>query len=49
MLSPNPAETGADDDHTRVDTVPLRAQRTETVNENGSSLMERMSWPTSIR
>ena len=44
-----PAETVADDDHTRIDTVPLSAQRTVTVNENGSSLMERMSWPTSIR
>jgi hypothetical protein len=49
MLSRNPAETGADDDHTRVDPMPFRAQRTETVNTNGSSMMERMSWPTSIR
>ncbi|CRI66838.1 hypothetical protein THIOKS13190006 [Thiocapsa sp. KS1] len=27
MLSRNPAETGADEDHTRIDTVPLRAPR----------------------
>jgi hypothetical protein len=33
----------------RLDKVVLGIQRKDTVNENGSSLMERMSWLTRIQ